>query len=73
MMCARHAEPKKVCNEPHHEKTCFKHVCENKGADQLHGNHAADQRLCFRCIDRTIPLLPNQKFQACSFFSPVCV
>ena len=31
--------------------------CENKGADQLHGNHsAADQRLCFH-IDMTIPLL----------------
>ena len=22
-------------------------ICENEGADQLHGNHAADQRLCF--------------------------
>ena len=26
-------------------------ICKNKGADQLHGNRAADQRLCFRCID----------------------
>ena len=31
--------------------------CKNKGTDQLHGNHTADQRLCFRYIDITIPLL----------------
>ena len=30
---------------------------ENKGADQLRGNREADQRLCFRCTDSTIPLL----------------
>ena len=23
-------------------------ICENKGADQLRGNRAADQRFCFR-------------------------
>ena len=23
-------------------------ICENKAADQLHGNREADQRLCFR-------------------------
>ena len=33
-------------------------ICENKGADQLRGNREADQRLCFRYSDRTIPLLP---------------
>ena len=32
-------------------------ICENKDADQLHGNREADQRLCFRYIDSTIPLL----------------
>ena len=32
---------------------CF--ICENKGTDQLRGNCAADQRLCFRFIDSTIP------------------
>ena len=26
----------------HHEKTCFMHTSENKGADQLHGFCAAD-------------------------------
>ena len=28
-----------------------------KAPDQLQGNNAADQRLCFRYIDSTIPLL----------------
>ena len=32
-------------------------LCKNKGTGQLHGNHAADQRLCFHLIDSTIPLL----------------
>ena len=32
-------------------------ICENKAVDQLCGNHTADQRLCFRFIDGTIPLL----------------
>ena len=34
-------------------------ISENKDADQLCGNHEADQRLCFRYIDSTIPLLPK--------------
>ena len=32
-------------------------ICENKGADQLCGNRTADQRLCFRYTDSTIPYL----------------
>ena len=32
-------------------------LCENKGADQLRGNRKADQRLCFRYTDSSIPLL----------------
>ena len=32
-------------------------VCENKDADQLRGDREADQRLCFRYTDSTIPLL----------------
>ena len=36
-------------------------ICENKNADQLRGNREADQRLCFRYLDRTIPLLPKYK------------
>ena len=36
-------------------------ICENKDADQLRGNREADQRLCFRYIDSTIPLLPKSE------------
>ena len=36
-------------------------ICENKAADQLRGNREADQRLCFRYIDSTIPLLPKSE------------
>ena len=32
-------------------------ICENKDADQLRGNREAEQRLCFRYTDSTIPLL----------------
>ena len=41
-------------------------LCENKGADQLRGNREADQRLCFRYSDSTIPLL--LKFEISSFY-----
>ena len=34
-------------------------ICENKDADQLRSDCAADQRLCFRYRDSTIPLLPK--------------
>ena len=30
-------------------------ICENKDADQLRGNREADQHLCFRYTDSTIP------------------
>ena len=33
-------------------------ICKNKGADQLHGNQAADKHLCFCYIDSTNPFLP---------------
>ena len=33
-------------------------ICENKDVDQFRGNREADQRLCFRYTDSTIPLLP---------------
>ena len=32
-------------------------IGENKDADQLRGNREADQQLCFRYWDSTIPLL----------------
>ena len=38
-------------------------MCENKGADQLRSNCAADQRLYFRYMDSTIPYSLNTKFK----------
>ena len=46
--------------------------CENKDADQLCGNCEADQRLCFRYLDSTIPLLPKNKVSNLEL-SPVAV
>ena len=51
---------------------------QNKGADQLHGNRAAEQRLCNRYIDSTTPVyLLNPEFHTPShllwLYSPVCV
>ena len=52
-------------------------IGENKGADQLRGNCEANQRLCLRYLDSTIPPLLNTKFHASSCFlllhRPVCV
>ena len=39
-------------------------ICENKDADQLRGHREADQRLCFRNIDSTIPLLPKYEISS---------
>ena len=43
-------------------------ICENKGADQLWCNYAADQHLCFRYKDRTISLnfKPLAIFHGCT-------
>ena len=46
-------------------------ICENKGADQMHTHHTADQCLCLRYIDSTIPKLP--KFEISSLLSSVAV
>ena len=40
-------------------------LCENKGADQLRSNCEADQRLCFRHSDSTIPLLLESEISSC--------
>ena len=42
-------------------------MCENKDADQLRGNRKADQRLCFRFTDSTIPLLPKDEISSFLF------
>ena len=39
-------------------------ICKNKDADQLRGNREADQRLCFRYLDSTIPLPPKYKISS---------
>ena len=39
-------------------------IGENKGADQLRGNRQADQRLCFRSSDSTLPPLLNSKISS---------
>ena len=39
-------------------------ICENKDADLLCGYRTADQRLCFRYSDSTIPLLPKSKISS---------
>ena len=39
-------------------------IGENKGADQLRGNIEADQRLCFRYSDSTIPPLLKSELLA---------
>ena len=36
-------------------------IFENKDADQLRGNREADQRLCFRYTESTIPLLSKSE------------
>ena len=44
-------------------------ICGNKDADQLRGNREADQRLCFRYIDNTIPLLLKyENFKSLAIF-----
>ena len=39
-------------------------ICENKDADQLRGYCEADQRLCFRYTDTTIPLLSKSEISS---------
>ena len=56
--------------EPRYEKTGFLHmrIQRRRSASR---NREADQRLCFRYTDSTIPLLPiYTKFQASSHLQP---
>ena len=43
-------------------------IGENKDADQLRGNREADQRLCFRYSDSTIPLLLKSEISSFQLF-----
>ena len=47
-------------------------IGENKDADQLRGNREADQRLCFRYTDSTLPLLLKSEISSFLLF-PVLV
>ena len=49
--------------EPRGEKTAFC-ICKNKDADQFRGNREADQRLCFRYMDSTIPFLSKSEISS---------
>ena len=48
------------------------YICKNKDADQLRDNREVDQRLCFRFLDNTMPLLPKYKVSSL-WSSPVAV
>ena len=39
-------------------------TCENKDADQLRGDREADQLICVRYIDSTIPLLSKSEISS---------
>ena len=39
-------------------------LCKNKGADQLRSDCEADQHLCFRYTDSTIPLLTKSELSS---------
>ena len=44
----------------HSYELCQEKICENTGTDKLHDD-TADQRICFRYKDSTIPLLPKSE------------
>ena len=55
------------CDEVHMSRVVRKPafcICENKDADQLRGDREADQRLCFRYRDSTIPLLSESEISS---------
>ena len=39
-------------------------ICENKVADQLRGDREANQRLCIRYLDSTVPLLSKSEISS---------
>ena len=39
-------------------------ICENKDTDQLRDNPKADQGLCFRYMDSTIPVLSKSEISS---------
>ena len=52
-------------SEPRGEKTGFLHMRkQRRRSASLRGNREADQRLCFRYSDITIPLLPKSEISS---------
>ena len=72
MLCGKTFFFFKVMNAPMHVRRYLSLVvrkpafciCENKDTDQLRGNREADQRLCFRYTDSTIPLLSKSEISS---------
>ena len=60
--CFLHVKNKSTY-EPLMRKPAFC-IRENKDADQFRGSREADQRLCFRYTDSTIPLLPKSEISS---------
>ena len=58
-----HATRQRMRYELGREKTGFLHMRKQK-RDQLRGNREADQHLCFRYTDSTIPLLSKSKISS---------
>ena len=48
-------------HEPRHEKTGFLHMRKQR---RRSASREADQRLCFRYTDSTIPLLPKSEISS---------
>ena len=60
----KYAETNNMCRVMRNPAFC---ICENKGADQLHSNNAADQRLCFCYIVQFLYFL-KQIFKPLAIF-----
>ena len=57
-------EPDQMVHDMSHVMRKLVFGIENKDADQLRGNREADQRLCFRYMASTIPLLPKSEISS---------
>ena len=63
MLCA-YTRPMQISGERLQDHWSSGFICENKDADQLRGSREADQRLCFRNTDSTIPLFSESEISS---------